>query len=490
MGIIIKQSIKNALISYTGVILGFIATIKLFPNILSTDQFGLTRTLIAIMLVGSQISSLGIPVTIIKNLPLLSKRAKNPRGLFFVFITPIFISFLLLSIIFIFAKGLITQIYSESPLLTDYLFYALPLILFSSLFGVLNSFITGFLDTVFSSFLQEVFLRVILIIDLILIFFGVINFETFLIIFVGNYALQFFILLGYGFTKNFLHIKPSFDAFDKPIVKKVASYSMFSFFGGLTMILVGNIDVLMLSALEGLTQTGIYSIAFYVGSVIAIPRRAIIKISFPIISKAFENNKMKEVQKIYQQSSLHQFLGGYLIYIGVWANMDNLYSMLPQEYSSGGIVILIVGLANLIDMISGVNGQIIMSSKYYRYNLFFTSFLVVLAIILNFVFIPILGIVGAAIATGTSLLIYNAIKLIFVWIKYRIHPFSWRTIAIILNGAIVLALSFLIPTFENIYFDILIKSTSMLILYIGVIWVFNISEEFNQTLRTAFKKVF
>lgn len=442
------------------------------------------------MLVGSSITSLGIPNTIIKNFPFLSKKTRKPEGLFLVFVIPVLASFLILATLYILSKDLVTNVYSEAPLLTEYFLYALPMILFTSLFGVLNGFITAYLNTVFASFLQEILLRIVVVVDLILIYFGIIGFELFLIIFAANYALQFLILVGYGLAKNFLSLRPSFDAISRPVVSKVTSYSLFSFFGGLTMILVGNIDVLMLSAFEGLAQTGIYSIAFYVGSVISIPRKSISKITFPVISKAFEEDNMPEISSVYKQSSLNQFLGGFLIYIGVWANIDNLYAMLPPEYAAGGIVILIIGMANLFDMISGVNGQIIMSSDFYRYNLIFTSFLVVLSIIMNLVFIPVYGIIGAAIATGFSLFIYNVIKLIFVWLKFRIQPFTSKTIGMILNGTIVLLLSFLLPNLGNIYLDILIRSGLMLILYTALIWIFNLSTEFKQVLVTIYKRVF
>lgn len=490
MGIIIKQSIRNALVSYTGVIIGFISTVKLFPNILSTAEFGLTRTLLAIMLIGSQIVSFGIPNSIVKQFTFLSTKTEYPRRLFSLFLIPIISTFIFFVAVFLVSEKLIVDIYKDSPLLTEYFLFAIPLVLFSSLFSVLNSYLTALLNTVFASFLKEVFLRIATIFGLILFYFEVITFKVFVIVFVANYGLIFLILLFYALKLKLLELKISFDIITKPIVKKVGVYSLYSFFGGLTMILVGNIDVLMLSAYEDLEQTGIYAIAFYVGSVIGIPRRSVSKISFPIVAKAFENDKLDEIKKVYQQTSLNQFLGGFLIFIGVWANMDNLYSMLPPEYATGGIVILIVGMANLFDMISGVNGQIVLSSKYFRYDLIFTSFLVVLAIISNIIFIPLYGIMGAAIATGFSLFIYNVIKLIFVWVKFSIHPFTLRTLGMIVNGTTVLLFSFLLPNFENIYIDIVVRSLLMLSLYVSIIWIFNLSLEFKEAFRGILKKVF
>mgnify|MGYP004150682039 CR=1 FL=1 len=56
---------------------------------------------------------------------------------------------------------------------------------------------------------------------------------------------------------------------------------------GFGNIIILNIDILMVSALLGLSNTGIYTTAFYIGIIIEMPRRAISQISLPIISNHF-----------------------------------------------------------------------------------------------------------------------------------------------------------------------------------------------------------
>ena len=47
MGIVVRQSTRNAVVSYLGVGLGFLNVVVLYPRLLSDDQFGLTRLLIS-----------------------------------------------------------------------------------------------------------------------------------------------------------------------------------------------------------------------------------------------------------------------------------------------------------------------------------------------------------------------------------------------------------------------------------------------------------
>ena len=446
--------------------------------------------MLAIMFIGAQAISLGLPTAIVKYFPFLSKKTKKPKGLFLNFCIPIFLAFLAFSVVYLLIENAVLNLYDESTLMSTYYYYILPLILFSALFSILKSFISAQLDTVFASFLQEVLLRLVVIADLVLFYFNFISFNEFVTIFILNYGLQLLILAVYGFQKNYLEFSFSTDVVTKPIFSKISTFSMYSFLSGLTMMIVGNIDMIMLSALKGLAETGIYAIAFYVGSVISIPRKAVSKISLPLIAQSFEKREHLKISKVYKQTSLNQFLFGFLLFIGVWANIDNLYSILPKEYADGSIVILIIGAANLIDMVTGANSEIIVSSPFYRFGLYFSFFLVGLAILLNLIFIPIYGITGAALATAGSLFIYNFSKLIYVWKKLSIQPFSWEILGILIIGIFVLLLSFMVPALDNVYIDITIRSFLMATLYSALILVLNLSEEFKEAIQGLIAKVF
>lgn len=490
MGIIIKQSVRNAGISYVGILIGFISTIKLFPNILEADQFGLTRVMLAIALVSVQTINFGIPSTIVKFFPSLSKMTSNPGGLFWAFTIPPLIGLCAFIVLYlVFKEAIIGMHQEDADLLSNYYLYVIPLVFFISSFGILTAFAKVNLDTVFASFLQDIFLRVVIILILVLYYFDIINFDHFILLFILNYALQYLLLLAYCIFKRQLSLKPVFSMFNKMQRNEILSYSFFALFSGLTMVLVGNIDLIMVGTFEGLASSGIYAIALYVGAVILVPKKAIGKISHPIISKSFAENDMHNIESVYKQSSSNQYLAGFLIYIGVLANLDNLYAMLPPEYSAGGIVIVIIGLANLFDMITGANGQIIISSKYYRFDFYSSVILMVSAVILNYILIPDYGIKGAALATATSIFIINTARVIYVWVKLRMQPFSVKLIGTTVCGLVILFLSEISPTLDNIYLDILVRSAFITLLFLLTIRFFKLSAEVNNIIDQTLKKM-
>jgi len=98
---------------------------------------------------------------------------------------------------------------------------------------------------------------------------------------------------------------------------------------------------------------------------------------------------------------------------------------------------------------------------------------------LNYLLIPPFGILGAAIGTGTAVVVYNLLKVIYVWIRFSMQPFEQRIIYVLATGAITLLVIFQLPILFNIYADIIIRSVLVTAIYLGPVVVFKISEEFN-----------
>ena len=69
------------------------------------------------------------------------------------------------------------------------------------------------------------------------------------------------------------------------------------------------------------------------------------------------------------KSALNQFLFGGIIFLIIWLNIDHGLSILPEKFNGEGVklVILFIGLSKLFNVATGVNGQIIINSKYYRF---------------------------------------------------------------------------------------------------------------------------
>jgi O-antigen/teichoic acid export membrane protein len=408
--------------------------------------------------------------------------------LFLVLVVPITGFILFLGVIFLFDDLLISY-YDTSTYFGDYYLLLIPIVFGLLYFEVINSYVRARLHSVPGSIISEVILRVITILLLVLFWYEWINFEQFMVAFACSYIIQPLLLLLFLFFKGELFLKPNFAYLKTTLVKRMANYGLFAVLGGMTTLIVNNIDIIMLGSLAGLTETGVYAIAFYIGSVIIVPQRSLGKIAPSVVAKHLKDNNYDEIERIYKSSSINQMVPGLLIFIGVVANLHNLNGILPDAYASASSVIIIIGISKLIDMMAGVNGAIILNSKYYRFDLISMIILIIFSISLNYWLIPILDITGAAIATATSLFLYNLIKGIYVWIKFKMQPFSSKILVLIGFSSMVLFGSLQTGYFDNTYLDILIRSVAITLIYSFGVVSLNISEEVNsiwKDLRSKF----
>ena len=490
MGIIVRQSIFNSLITYAGIGLGFILTILLYPHILSPDEYGLTRVLISVSFICSQFAHLGFHNLILRYFPFFKKANPQKHGLLFWALTIPFFGFLLFSVLFFLFDDLLINYYMEkSPLFVDYYLWVIPFTFFILYFEVLNNYLRSLMDSTTGSFVNEVVQRVFAIIFLAIYFLEWVDFSTFILLFVISYSSQPLSILYQIWQKKEFKIIPNVDILRKPLVKGMVNYSLFSLLGGLTTVLIWNIDVIMLGAMEGLNSTAIYAIAFYIGSIITVPQRSIEKIAGPMLSDFIKNKKWADVQSIYSKTSLNQLIPGLLIFGLVWINLDMLFMLMPEIYSTGKWVVFIIGIGKLIEVVTGANGIILLNSKHYRVSFYTNIILVAVTIAANYLLIPIYGIEGAAVASVLALFIFNSVKTIYIWWKLNMQPFSGATVFIVIFGGILIYICSELIHFNTVWMNMIFKSMLFSVLFLIPLYKLNISPDLNSLFESTLAKI-
>jgi len=150
-------------------------------------------------------------------------------------------------------------------------------------------------------------------------------------------------------------------------------------------------------------------------------------------------------------------------------------------------VVLLIGLGKLTDMLFGVNGEIIVLSKYYKFNVLTVAILAIAIIVGNLMLIPNYGIDGAAAASLGAMLLFNLIKFIFVFVKFKIQPFSINTIKFLGIIGIVILLNLATPRINNVYIDVVIRSFSITTALLILTYFMKVSPEINGILNRVLK---
>ncbi len=484
MGIVVRQSIKNTLISYLGVLIGFINIIWLYPYFLNADQFGLTKLLTSVAALSSQFAILGMGHITLKYFPLFRNKTKSHGGFLFISLMIPLIGFVILSfILWIFRAPLISLYHTKSPLFTKYFLFLVPMIGFTLFFNVLDFYVRSLFRTVFANFVQEILLRLTYMFIIFLYWLDYLNFHQFVIAYVFGTGLQTLVLASYIGLIGEFHIRPDLNFLSKSLVIEMLQYGLFTLFAGLTYTAINNVDIIMLGAMSGLADTAIYFVAFSIGAVILVPTRAITRIAYPLINDAWAKGDLDYVSAIYKKTAINQLLPGIIIFLCIWTNIDTVLGFLPAEYAAGKYVILFIGLSKLFDVATGANGGVIMASEKYRFNLYSNILLLVIAIITNLIFIPRFGILGAAMATALSILIINSANILFLLYHYKIQPFTKKTIITLIVSVVVLFIAYIpvLPGYSLL--QLIIRCVLIVVLFSGAIYGLHLSDDAVQLIK-------
>ncbi len=489
MGFIQKDALRTMIITYLGLLLGYLNKGILFVLILSTEEIGLINLILSVGLLFAQLSNLGAINAIAKFLPFFRENNEQKQNFFVLNLIFVFAGILLFSSIVVLLQSQIVDYYSEkSALFVDYYYWILPIGIANVFFLVFEAYLRSLFKNILSVFLYEFILRILITILLTILAFDWINFNQFFIIHALIYFVPSFVLLIYLYKSNEIKFNRSTLKISRKFKKIIFSFSLFSYTNTIGSLTVITMDALMIAYFIGLKETGVYTTIIYLTSAMQIPYKSLMRITNPLIPQYWKEKAMDKMSELYQKVSSISLVIGLFMFLLVWVNRVELFSFLPQEYQAGILVFLFLMIGRLVDMYFGLNGTILITSKKFKYDIIFTFVLLFSVFVLNYLLIPKCGIIGAAIATSFGLLAYNLCRLIFVYFAYEIHPFNWKQIkVIVLFSIICLAFEFSGQIFQNRFVELIFNSLFVTISFLGTIYVLNLEPEINNYLKTGLK---
>ncbi len=489
MGIIIKQSIKGSIWSYLGVVLGFVTTAYLFPKYLTPDVVGLFGLLMAWSTLFAQFSALGFNGVTSRLFPYFRNNEKGHNGFLFIAALVMVTGFILFLVAFLFLKPwLVESNLEKSELFTKYVNLLIPLTFFMLLFSILDVFNKLLYDAVLGTFLTEFLQRFFILIVVLLFVFGWLSLHQLVLAYAGVVSLKGLIIFIYLLIKGELDFRPKLHFIDGKLKKEIINVALFSILVGIGGNIVFRIDKIIVNQMLGLSATGVYTVAFYFGTLVVIPSRPLLRITGTLIADAWRRNDVPYIADVYKRSCINQFIIAAFLFGGIWVNIDNILTILGPDYASGKWVIFFIGLGYLIDMATGANGLVISYSRHYRMGLWFLTVLLILVFFSMFLLIPVWGITGAAVAIALSFLVNNIMRFIYLYKKYKMQPFSYRFLIVIVAFICAYFIGYIIPAIPLV-FDILVRGILYAFIFMTIIVGLKLSADLNHTLLNVWLQV-
>lgn len=493
MGIIVRQGVKTSIVNFIGAFIGMLSVLFIYP--LEKEVVGFANNLYSMAFFLSPFIGYGVSAIAVRFYHRLKdKDETSPSGFLFTLLVYILFTLLFFVLLSIFFKNYIykflekihfdSSIFSSNEVIIICLTTTLVVLSLLTAFSQIRGRNT--IPNIITNLGYKFFLPFVVI----LVFYNyldkenvdlfILSFHIIALVFLALYVAQFGVFNTHksGFYKV---IK---------VKSEMLAFGLYSALTSLGSIMAFKIDSIMISGLLGYSATGSYTLPMTMAAVMDIPNQAILGITGPIVSKAWIEKDIAHLKEIYQKASANLLIAGiYILLMGTLCFEDLiLLSSNPSAFEGTKYIFIILCFAKLTDMATSINSSIIGYSDFYKFNLYFVAILGISNVGLNLFLIPRYGIVGAAWATFISLTIFNVIKLLFIYFKFHLNPFTNSSIKTLLLGSLLFVLIMNVDfVYENVFLSILIKSLSLTAVFIFAVYKMRLSEDLNKILNQYIK---
>ncbi|MCZ2458792.1 MAG: lipopolysaccharide biosynthesis protein [Chitinophagales bacterium] len=490
-----RQSIISSLVIYFGFAIGLLNTYLFTKQGLFTEeQYGLTGIFIAISIMMSALAGMAMPSFIFKFYPYYNDNLppkKNDMITWALLISVI--GFILVLIAGIALKHLVVRKFGgNSQMLVTYYYWLFPMGFGLTIYTVLEAYAWNLHKSVLTNFLREVQWRLFTTIFIVLFVTGIIgDFSLFIKFFAFTYPGIAIILFIYLVATKKIHFSFNVSKVTRRFFKKILALCLYVYSGTFIFTLSQVFDTFVIASLKGLDKAGIYTLATVISSVVQAPQRGVIAASIAHLSKGWKDKNIPLLQRIYQRSSLNLLIFSCGIFVLIWMNFaDGVTTFnLKPEYLEAIDVLFLLGLARIIDMGTGVNAQLITTSTYWRFELVSGLILLSLMLPLTYILTKEYGIIGPAFANIISISIYNLIRIAFLWIKFKLFPFTLPSIYTLLLALAGFGVCYF--AFHNMhgFMAMVLRSLLFIIIYAGGVIYFNLSPDIKPVWETVRKRM-
>lgn len=498
MGIVIRQSIKGTFVNYIGVMLGIYVQFYVVAKYLDPEVIGLSKVLYEAAMLLSTFALLGSGSSGIRFFPYFRNKENGNNGFLYYYMLFPIVGIVLMSAIYLLFQDPIREFFvAKSALFNDYFYYVLPLMAVLTFWTWSDSYANIHMRIAIPKAIREVGMRLMMLGIYFAYVFQLIGITGLIVGFIVCYGVCMISTLSYG-----LHIGDSgwkHDwAFVTPDLRRtIGKYSGFLILSAVSVNLMSQLDLFMLSGVRGLYTAGIYTIVVYMADCVNMPARSISAISSPLAAQAMRDGDLLEAQNLYRKVSVHQTLAAFLLFFFIWINLDNIYALIPngEKFAEGKWALFFLGFSRVLHSVLSFGNTLISYSKYYYWSLIVSILLTALTIVTNYYLIPIWGLSGAALSTLITVILSYSFQQYLVQIKLHANPFTFQHVRIILIVVVLYVLNLLIPNLFDIhqawYFSIAdgaVRSLPLIVLAVALVYYLRISDQINGLIDNLLRR--
>jgi len=489
---------KGSLLTFGGTIVG--RGLSFLIRVIVTRVFG--AKYFGVLVIGTMVSeftrtfaSMGLPRGGMRfvSVAIGSNKLDRLPGIFgTAILIPVFFS-LPLSVIIFYLSEIISNSWFKTAELAPVLRLLALSIPFATIVRVGLELSKGFSTTKYSVLVENFFMPLVIVIFFFLFYFLDAAFNSIIYAIIVSTVLSAIFIL-FLLQKQLQEVMgPSWNnlAFLKRCFitresREVVTYSIPLFLTGFAVIAMNSTDIFMLGLFLDAAYVGVYSaaatFAIFFSSLFVISLNSIFA---PLIATQYGQSATDKIRYLYITATRWMFYSSLPLVVSVMIAREQIMLIFGKDFIIDGPVVLFVLLiGHMVNCLTGGVGQILSMTGHQKKELSINVIVIMLNVGLNLLLIPKFGIIGAAIATSSSQITVNVLRVFIVYKIVKVQPFTIKLLKLLFIGVGVVSLSFVIKIYPPIRNYDLVFAVLSIFMMIAAIFILKLEKEDKELLKT------
>jgi O-antigen/teichoic acid export membrane protein len=470
-------------------ILGFFFTFVV-ARLMGAEIYGRFMYIFTFISFFNTLATFGFSQGLVSFLSKLKEENKNDelRSLIsFDFVFSFILSVIIISIIIINKNSIATNLLNNSNL-AGLLVWVAPILILNVFIRISNGIFRGTnsINTYIKGhdFIGPVFKLIFIVI----LYFTGLDFFGVLI----SYYLSLLFTLIYFLIK--IYKSGYIGKINKKFKQIYISHLKFSFpllLTGLLGFFINKTDTFMIGYFINESSVGIYNIALKVGTMSNFSLVAFITMFAPLISKLFHKGELGKLANIYKAIT-KWILAINLSFLSIIILFnENILLLFGEEFLVGSAALIFVACGQTVNAAVGPAEQVNIMTGYPQYAFYNNLVTVFINVGLNYLLIPIYGILGAAIASLVSVATVNIIRVLLVYKNHKFHPYNRNFLSVIYSIILTFIIIYAIKNIVvlNPILELFILSFSFVVVVSLIYYLFGLDDNDKLIFNAFYKKI-
>ena len=189
-----------------------------------------------------------------------------------------------------------------------------------------------------------------------------------------------------------------------------------------SVIILRQIDVIMLGIMTTAGETGAYGAATRIANLATFAFTAVRLVVAPKIAGYYKTGNMQKLHLLLRHASALVAAASFVIVVVLCFAAPYILKLIGGDFGAAYTPMVILLLAQLFNALTGLAGYVMIVTGDQVRAAIILGVTIVADIVLNALFIPQFGIIGAAMATGFAIVLWNCIMLIYCRRKLQLDP--------------------------------------------------------------------